>query len=126
MSANAAAMLAETLAVLRHEWRAGAIDWRRWRTAARLWRRWYGDQIADRVRAAVHDRCWQSAVMDAIALARIHPTGAIAQVRRAVARRAHAGVAMPALEIAAATARASASPGSRCENATSTAVQTNV
>jgi hypothetical protein len=126
MSANAGAMLAETLVVLRREWRDGAIDRQRWRTAAGVWRAWYGDQIADGVRAALRSRRWRSAAIGAVAFARLHPAGVIAHVRRALARRLHAGVAMPALEIAAATERASASPGSRCEKGTSTAVQTNV
>jgi len=126
MSANATAMLSETLTVLRREWRGGAIDWRRWRAAAGEWRTWYGDQIADGVRHALRRRRWRSAAVGAAALARMHPAGAVAAVRRAFARRLHAGVAMPALEIAAATERASASPGSRCEKGTSTAVQTNV
>jgi glycosyltransferase involved in cell wall biosynthesis len=126
MSANAAAMLSETLTVLRREWRGGAINWQRWRAAASVWRNWYGDQIADGVRHALRRGSWRSAAAGAAALARMHPAGAVAAVRRALARRLHAGVAMPALEIAAATERASASPGSRCEKGTSTAVQTNV
>jgi len=126
MSANAAAMLAETLTVLRREWRTGAINWQRWRTAARVWRGWYGDQIADGVRDAVRSRRWRSAVVEAIALVRLHPAGAVVHARRAVVRRLHAGVAMPAREIAAATERASVSPGSRCEKGTSIGVQTSV
>ena len=126
MSANATAMLSETLTVLRREWRHGAIGWRRWRAAAGVWRTWYGDQIADGVRQALRRGRWRSAAAGAAALARMHPAGAVAAVRRALARRLYAGVAMPALEIAAATERASASPGSRCEKGTSTAVQTNV
>jgi glycosyltransferase involved in cell wall biosynthesis len=126
MSADAMAMLSETLTVLRREWRGGAIDWRRWRAAAGAWRAWYGDQIADGVRHALGRGRWRSAAVGAAALARMHPAGAAAAVRRALTRRLYAGVAMPALEIAAATERASTSPGSRCEKGTSTAVQTNV
>ena len=126
MSANAAAMLAETLTVLRREWRDGAIDWRRWRGAARAWRNWYGDRISDGVRLALRRGRWRSAAAGAAALARMHPAAAAVAVRRALGRRLHAGVAMPALEIAAATDRASVSPGSRCENGISMAVQTNV
>jgi glycosyltransferase involved in cell wall biosynthesis len=87
MSANAAAMLRETLVVLRRERRAGSIDRRQWLRVARVWRDWYGDQIVDRTRASVRAGRWMAALADLAALVCLHPAGTIAHARRAIEQR---------------------------------------
>ena len=116
MSRDAARMLDATLAVLRRQRRfarRSPAEWTAYRAGMRRWREFYGDHLVEQFRAGLRRPGGRrEAFRAACHLLRLHPRG----VARHVVRKAallYAGRATPAAEIAAASSRASDSPGNR-------------
>ncbi len=116
MSRDAARMLDATLAVLRRQRRfarRSSAEWIAYRAGMRRWREFYGDHLVEQFRRAIRTRGRRAdAVRCAWHLLRLHPRGVVRQLARKTAIL-YAGRAMPAAEMAAATSRASESPGRR-------------
>jgi glycosyltransferase involved in cell wall biosynthesis len=128
MSRDDAAMLRNTLAVMRDQ-RArlrSPEDGRAWRTGLTGWRAWYGQRLVERCADDFRRGAWSGVVARSVDLLALHPATLARRLRHRLARRLHAGAAQRASEISAAMARASESPGNRCANGTATGVQTNV
>lgn len=128
MSSNDAAMLRNTLAVMREQRRRlrSPEDWRAWRAGVAAWRAWYGARLVERCADDVRRGEWSRSMARAMDLLALHPLALARRLRGRLARSLHAGAATPAAEISVAIARASESPGNRCANGTSVGVQTNV
>jgi glycosyltransferase involved in cell wall biosynthesis len=128
MSCDDAAMLRNTLAVMRDE-RArlrSPRERRAWRHGLQQWREWYGQRLLERCGDDFRRGAWANVVARALDLLALHPGALARRLRDKVARRHHAGAAMRASEMSTAMARASDSPGKRCANGTATGVHTNV
>jgi len=128
MSRDDAAMLRNTLAVMRDQ-RArleSPDDRRAWRNGLSAWRDWYGQRLVERCAEDFRRGAWPAVVARSAALLTLHPAALARRLRDKLARGFHAGAAMRASEISAAMARASDSPGKRAANGTATGVQTKV
>jgi glycosyltransferase involved in cell wall biosynthesis len=128
MSCDDAAMLRDTLAVMREQ--RGRLksteDWRAWHAGVAGWREWYGSRLVERCADDFRHGAWSGVVARSMDLLAVHPAALARRLRDRLARGLHAGAAMPASEIPAAMARASDSPGNRCANGTAVGAQTNV
>jgi glycosyltransferase involved in cell wall biosynthesis len=128
MSRDDAAMLRNTLAVMRDQRRrlSSPEQWRAWRSGVSSWREWYAQRLLERGAADYRRGAWSGVVARSVDLLALHPAALARRLRDKLARGLHAGAAMRAPEISAAMARASDSPGNRCANGTATGVHTNV
>jgi glycosyltransferase involved in cell wall biosynthesis len=106
MSGRAAGMLRDTLAVMARNCPEDDLELRTaWHDGYARWQDFYGTQLVEEIRAHARMREWKETWRKSRTLASLAPWVFMRELRRAIRTR-HAGRAMPAAEISAASRRA--------------------